>query len=194
MGTRNLTCVVRDGEFVVAQYGQWDGYPSGQGATVLSFLQTTDWNEFVKRLDQVRWLTEEEVEKINSEIDEQTEGKALPDLYPWLSRDAGADVLSYIGNLSEGEELALRDAHAFAGDSLFCEWAYVIDVNNAELSVYRGFNQDPEADNGIFANFDDLEDSESYEPVRLVTTYNVTQLPSLEDFIAELDPPEEDDE
>lgn len=31
MGTRNLTCVVLDGEFKVAQYGQWDGYPEGSG-------------------------------------------------------------------------------------------------------------------------------------------------------------------
>ena len=28
MGTRNLTCVFKDGEYKVAQYGQWDGYPS----------------------------------------------------------------------------------------------------------------------------------------------------------------------
>jgi len=27
MGTRNLTCVMKDGQYKVAQYGQWDGYP-----------------------------------------------------------------------------------------------------------------------------------------------------------------------
>ena len=26
MGTRNLTAVFMDGEYKVAQYGQWDGY------------------------------------------------------------------------------------------------------------------------------------------------------------------------
>lgn len=40
MGTRNLTMVIdRKGEIKVAQYGQWDGYPSGQGATILEFAK-----------------------------------------------------------------------------------------------------------------------------------------------------------
>ena len=39
MGTRNLTAVFIDGEYKVAQYGQWDGYPGGQGMTALHFLR-----------------------------------------------------------------------------------------------------------------------------------------------------------
>lgn len=36
MGTRNLTAVYLDGQYKVAQYGQWDGYPEGQGITALT--------------------------------------------------------------------------------------------------------------------------------------------------------------
>ena len=39
MGTRNLTCVIKDGKYRVAQYGQWDGYPEGQGMNILNFLK-----------------------------------------------------------------------------------------------------------------------------------------------------------
>lgn len=39
MGTRHLICVFYQGRFVVAQYGQWDGYPEGQGVKILKFLR-----------------------------------------------------------------------------------------------------------------------------------------------------------
>ena len=39
MGTRNLTMVYSNGNYKVVQYGQFDGYPSGLGVQVLSFLK-----------------------------------------------------------------------------------------------------------------------------------------------------------
>lgn len=39
MGTRSLTCVVLDDQFKIAQYGQFDGYPSGQGKTALEIMR-----------------------------------------------------------------------------------------------------------------------------------------------------------
>jgi len=39
MGTRHLIVVKKDNEIKVAQYGQWDGYPSGQGVSILKFLR-----------------------------------------------------------------------------------------------------------------------------------------------------------
>src|SRR4051794_28441422 len=39
MGTRNLICVVYNGRFVLAQRSSFDGYPEGQGAAVVKFLQ-----------------------------------------------------------------------------------------------------------------------------------------------------------
>ena len=39
MGTRHTTAVKQNGEYKVAQYGQWDGYPEGAGVSILSFLK-----------------------------------------------------------------------------------------------------------------------------------------------------------
>ena len=46
METRHLTLVYKNGAFKVAQYGQWDGYPSGQGLTALKFLRSADLSRF----------------------------------------------------------------------------------------------------------------------------------------------------
>lgn len=64
MGTRHLTCVIKDGDYKVAQYGQWDGYPEGQGLNILNFLKEMDRNVFEKKLDMISWATEEELEKM----------------------------------------------------------------------------------------------------------------------------------
>ena len=91
MGTRNLTMVISNGETKVAQYGQWDGYPDGQGKTALEFLRGVDLEKFKERLKSIHWLTKEQSEEIDK----------LPDwlwqkLHPYLSRDRGADILNLI--------------------------------------------------------------------------------------------------
>jgi hypothetical protein len=64
MGTRNLTKVIdKNGELVVAQYGQWDGYPSGQGVNMLSFISEHGMlNKIEKALAKCRWIEQAEIE------------------------------------------------------------------------------------------------------------------------------------
>ena len=38
MGTENITMVKHNGEYKVAQYGSFDGYPSGKGFKTVKFL------------------------------------------------------------------------------------------------------------------------------------------------------------
>ena len=49
MGTRNMTFVVESGEYRVAQYGQWDGYPSGQGLNIVDFMREQDNRDQLRR-------------------------------------------------------------------------------------------------------------------------------------------------
>ena len=54
----------QEGEKKVAQYGQWDGYPSGVGAGVLKFLKDEKlFEKFKTNLSKVRFLDEEGVDK-----------------------------------------------------------------------------------------------------------------------------------
>lgn len=61
MGTRNLTAVYLDGEYRIAQYGQWDGYPEGQGMTALNFLRSMDEEKFKSALRNSSFISGDEL-------------------------------------------------------------------------------------------------------------------------------------
>ena len=68
MGTRNLTVVVKDGTHKIAQYGQWDGYPSGVGADILTFLADPTNVEALRSIaDRVHFAAEEEIDAVLAE-------------------------------------------------------------------------------------------------------------------------------
>ena len=56
MGTRNLISVIENKKPVIAQYGQWDGYPSGQGVDILEFLKSEFFEKLKGNLPKVRFL------------------------------------------------------------------------------------------------------------------------------------------
>lgn len=179
MGTRNLTCVMVNKEYKVAQYGQWDGYPGGQGSTILDFLKTTNLNEFKEKLKSVSFMTKEEIEKFNKIHDGQDWSKTHPE----LSRDAGGTILQLI---MDGKTKIINTI-GFAGNSLFCEWCYVVDFDKGVLEVYKGFNKKP-IDEGRFVSGDEtLESTEKYEPVVLIKTYKLNDLPDEQEFIGDLE-------
>src|SRR5688572_19951636 len=146
MGTRNLVCVVKGGEYKVAQYGQWDGYPTGQGETIVEFLlQRMDRAMFERHLDNTTVMTREEITAFwkkagaddNGSIACSKADDAEKDA-PHMSRNTGAKILDYVQRTPYPK---LQHELDFAGDSLFCEWAYVVDLDTDTLEVYKGFNK-----------------------------------------------------
>ena len=140
MGTRHLTVVKLDGEWKVAQYGQWDGYPEGQGITVLEFARKlqdhTTAEKFIQNLRKCRWLYRHEVVAINKKI-ENGEIKDLLREYPQFHRDTGAEILDYVLSQNK-EEIVLESQFDFAFDHLFCEYIWGIDLDKSEFGLYVG--------------------------------------------------------
>lgn len=143
MGTRNLTIVKHNGEVKVAQYGQWDGYPEGQGATVYGFVQGEgNLTRLTANLDKCRWATEADYDAVYRAIGADESGFMTLEqsdhferIAPALHRNLGAEVLSLIANANG--EVILRDESEFLADTLFCEWAYALDLDNRTLAVYE---------------------------------------------------------
>lgn len=132
MGTRHLIEVKLDGELRIAQYGQWDGYPTGQGCGIADFLRKEmDREKFKSALRECRWLTQEDADRIEAECpDGEWRNK-----YPWLSRDAGSDVLKHVQD--DGARV-LKDEQDFKNDHTFCEYHYLLDMDAETVSVNGG--------------------------------------------------------
>jgi hypothetical protein len=188
MGTRNLTAVVLNGEFKIAQYGQWDGYPSGQGDTICKFLQSgIDLEKFKQAVSECKFLTKKEVENIYNEVTKPFIGKPVSAIYSGslpleiadefnkqhfeLSRNAAAEILDLVYSKGVRE---IENSLDFAADSLFCEWAYVLDLDNEKLEVYQGFNKTPLTDSDRFYFLQDKSEK-GYFPVKKIAEYPISE-------------------
>lgn len=168
MGTRNLTMVVLNGETKVAQYGQWDGYPSGQGATILTFLKQTNLASFKEALSRCQWVDDEKQKEIDAFYKSigvhdswvtMEESKQINAKYPLFSRDNGAGVLQMIMDQPAGAPIYLYDNSDFIQDTLFCEWAYKIDLDTMTLTVYDSGNIVRELDINNLPSVDEFVES-----------------------------------
>lgn len=206
MGTRNLTMVISGGEVKVAQYGQWDGHLDSSGKVVADFIVKADLESFKQKVDKCEFVTYENYIK-----DKWTEAGADPNsdlvsfgvsdkfhaMFPELSRDTGAGILDLINN-SNG--LKIKNSIDFVSDSLFCEYAYVVDLDNGILEVYEGFNNRPPHKSERFADFP-IENPSSlgnqYYPVGLVAEIPFEEIDeftmrALENFLYPADEDEEE--
>ena len=189
MGTRHLTIVFDAGEYRVAQYGQWDGYPEGAGIKILRFLRDEmDEFKFRTRLSRFNFVDEYD-NKITKRIDKAFEKGIGSYVFPEFSRDTGCDILPMIQN-GTATTRYLGNRIDFAADSLFCEWAYVVDFNHRTFEVYHGFNKTPLEENDRFYFLNDKADPSHmlanggmFYPVKLAATFNLDNLPEDDEFL-----------
>ena len=187
MGTRNLIAVFMDGEYKVAQYGQWDGYPEGQGRKCLIFLrEKMDEIKFREQLKKVHFGNEEELEKLFEEFGADPSGSISTEnyarfkkAYPELHRDTAANILEMI---QDGKVRILKNDIDFAADGLFCEWAYVIDLDKRTFEVYTGFHKEPLTEKDRFYFLKDKEEG-SYSGIHMVFAWSIDDLPTEDMFL-----------
>lgn len=185
MGTRHLTIVIQNNDYRVAQYGQWDGYPEGQGLVVLNFLKNCNLDDFKKQIDKCSFIEDENFYKnAYEELDikpvdgfiTSEEADKFKRRYPQLSRDMGASILEFI---LTNDNVLLKNSIEFS-KSAYCEWAYLIDLDNDVLEVYLGGCVSPMKPTDRFF----LEKKEKGDcPIQLIMSFDINSLPSENDFV-----------
>lgn len=197
MGTRGLLGFVADKREVFT-YNHWDSYPEGLGLMVLGFLRQLVKDDAVESaarrvrellvVDEHTPITPEMIERLKPWTDTGV-GRAMhladqpPDSWYQLGRKAQGDPDAI---LSAG---VAEDSADFALDSLFCEWAYVIDFDEQVLEVYQGFQEQPPTAGRWVGKIDPeaLERRSSlgstYYPINQVAVFSLASLPIDDEFL-----------
>lgn len=180
MGTRGAYGFRLD-ETDYVTYNHFDSYPDDLGREIAEAI--TSYLDSGKTLEQMadkvqglKLIQDEDQEPTAEELaafaayrDEKVStGKN------WYSllRDMQGNILEHL------EAGVMIDSHGFLMDSLFCEWAYIVNLDTGMLEVYTGFTTERVEDGGRY-NFPNPNDPESeYIGVALIAEHPLTDLPS----------------
>jgi hypothetical protein len=143
MGTRGAIGFVIGGK-TLATYNHYDSYPSELGNNTLAALRTLldtytldDLRTLVRGIrlvDESAKPTAEDIAALAPYTDLRVSNQSTEDWY-CLMRGAQGDITAY---LNAG---VMIDSAEFLTDSLFCEYAYLINLDTQQFECYRGFNK-----------------------------------------------------
>ncbi len=165
MGTRGVYGFrVNDQDKVT--YNHFDSYPEGLGRKILTYASQTPISEMQKAASRIILVDErmpappDLIERYIHYADLGVSRQRYDDWYCLLRKTHG-DLTPYHRDLEH-----MIDSHEFLHDSLFCEWAYIVNLDDENLEVYRGFNTDRAAA-GRYAGFA-IPDNDGYFGVALI--------------------------
>jgi hypothetical protein len=181
MATRGIVGFTAEGQdhFV---YNHFDSYPDGLGEDMVAFVI----NKVAKNTELYRAMaaamrdvsgtdpTPEDIKACREYTDLGVSNNQSTDDWYCLLRDTQGDPEAIL-------KCGLYENYNdFIYDSLFCEYAYVINFDTGMLEFYEGFQKAPH-DNGRFAS---SESESGYYPCALVGEYPFDDIP--EDWIEQL--------
>jgi hypothetical protein len=178
MSTRGFVAFVVDQTEKIA-YNHWDSYPDGLGVDVLAWLRAVDLESVARQVRDLRVVdpgstpTAADVERLAKWTDTDVGKQSTDDWYCLLRRTQGNPAAML-------EAGVIENASQFPADSLFAEWGYVVDFDQGVFEVYRGFQEQPH-DRGRFAH---LAGEGGYQPVALVASWSLGDLPDVDRFLA----------
>ena len=193
MGTRGTIGFRLDGRDML-QYNHSDSYPSRLGMNMLNQclmfgdpeLYPGGWDEIKNRVRALKTVsnknkpTEADLSALalaGVRADFNV-GEQSPDDWYCLLQVQQGDLSK---TLITGYMLAAND---FIRDSLFCEWGYIVNLDEMRLEVYRGF-QTKAHDRGRYARIEPSADQKHrrspYWPCALIGTIVLPMIGTIED-------------
>jgi hypothetical protein len=169
MGTRSSIGVHVNGKDKLT-YNQYDGYPTGMGVEVYTqvcaLIKELGWDKVTTLANKMKQV------KSQKEFTAKQKEK-FGDL--WQQVDTGKNMYALLRGLQgKLDEMLKRgmmtEDNTFIHDSLFCEWAYILNVDEKTFEIYQGF-QTEKHDSG---RYKDVESDRGYFACKLIHTLDLS--------------------
>ena len=185
MGTRGLYGFRKNGVDKTT-YNHFDSYPDRLGQDVINFIKKHSIDELEKFYDRIQMVQEDATptkEEIKTCVDAglcdfSVSTQSTNDWYCLLRNIQGS-----LDALYNSPVAYMIDNSDFIKDSLFCEYAYIINLDTKDLEFWVGFQKEPDAFNRYGTGKD-----EGYYPCKMVSYYPLETINehSVEEYISDM--------
>ncbi len=177
MTTRGLTGF-RYKEKDKLAYNHADSHPDSLGLKVLRELRDVkNWNAVRDRIGSLIPVPEQRKLDEHSSMAETEIRRAFPDLkYRYKPRnfyDLYQPLQGTLKPYMDGKLMFMPDSSDFINNSLFCEWAYVANLDSNKYEIWKGLQTKPDPDNRYGLEADRM----GYFPCQKIKEYDLMDLP-----------------
>lgn len=169
-----------DGQYKIT-YCHTDAYPDALGREIVHFCRNVeDWGLLKQRVREVVMVDEEKKANVEWQIMYRVysdSNVATGDPEKWYNLLRKLQNGGYLDAIYNGEVVHMTDAYDFLLDSLFCTYAYIIDIDSMELKIYRGYQEQPNPDNEFGQEPYKGNEDFDYYPVDMIGSYSVYDIP-----------------
>lgn len=133
-------------------YNHDDSYPHGLGNDVIYFIRSYSLEDIKKKASRIQMIdgqsspTAKQIKVCQPWTVSNVSKNDNPDWYSLL-RGAQGNLSAYMNGLPY-----MTNSQNFLHNSLYCEYAYIINLDNNELEFYYGFNKVSRKNKGRYAN------------------------------------------
>ena len=180
-------------------YNHFDSYPDWLGREVLEFCATNNFerlsilfnNILMVQVDSIPTKAEIEICKEEGYANFNVSSQSETDWY-CLLRNLQGNFKAYTECINKYSTVFMIDNINFIKNSLFCEYAYIINLDNKSLEFYVGFQETPQVDNryGVYPN------DGGYYPCKLALVIPLADIgfSNIDKLVAKMDSISSDDE
>jgi len=179
MGTRGIFGF-KCGQQYKLKYNHFDSYADGLGRDVVDFARRIDavngWDALQEKCENLK-LVDDRIDPTTRQINKYKRYSDLNvnrrSLHDWYALGRNLQNGNMLTEVYSGYVTEMPDDNNFVKDSLFCEFGYIVNLDERTLEFYRGFSREPQKGNP----FGETPNEDGYYPISLEGSVPLSDIP-----------------